>query len=168
MKTTTVPAQITTVEDRIAGSLSLSQLMLLASPIFIGSAIYVLFPPMLRLTYLKLAISFVIAVIFGILAIRVKGRIILLWAIVIFRYNLRPRFYIFNKNDQHLRDSKPVDRITEAEEVTEVKPIKTPLTPALPIPEVVRIESAIADPRANFGFKATRKGDLRVHITEIK
>src|SRR6266487_1064357 len=98
MKSSIVPAQITTVEDKVAGNLSLSQLLLLAAPVFIGSAIYIIFPPSLGAAAYKLAIVTIIGVIFGLLAIRIKGRIMLLWVITIARYNLRPRHYIYDKN----------------------------------------------------------------------
>ena len=40
MRTTVVPAQVTTVEDKIAGNLGLSQLLLLTLPVFGGSALF--------------------------------------------------------------------------------------------------------------------------------
>ncbi len=74
MKTTTVPAQVTTVEDKIAGSLTLSQLFLLIGPIFIASAIYLIIPPTMHLTIIKCGISFFIWLISGIMAIRAEGQ----------------------------------------------------------------------------------------------
>jgi len=52
MKTTTVPAQVTTVEDRLAGNLSLTQLLLLVCPVFVSCLIYVVFPPFIKNIYL--------------------------------------------------------------------------------------------------------------------
>ena len=63
----------------------------------------------------KIVVIVCFAVLCGTLAIRIKGKILLLWVVVILRYNLRPRFYVFNRNNEHLRDvSQPV----KAEEVT--------------------------------------------------
>src|SRR5437868_6746891 len=103
MKTTLVPAQITTVEDKIAGSLSLSQLILLCVPIFLGGAVYALFPPFLHLTLIKTLLVVLLVITFSLFSIRIKGKILLSWLIVIGRYNLRPSYYIYNKNDVHLR-----------------------------------------------------------------
>lgn len=169
MKTTMVPAQVTTVEDKIAGNISLQQLLLLSSPVFIGVAIYVLFPPMIKLNALKIAISCFVFIVFASMAIRIKGKLLLEWLVVIVRYNVRPRFYIFNKNDHYLRSSSKKVNEEESNKIEAKKhpKISLPHLPSLSTPEIVRIENAITDPRANFNFTA-RKGKLNVHITEIK
>jgi hypothetical protein len=89
MKTTTVPAQVTTVEDKIAGSLTLPQLFLLIAPIFVASAIYLIIPPVMHLTIIKCAISFFIWLTGGIMAIRLKDKIVLLWLVVLIHYAVR-------------------------------------------------------------------------------
>lgn len=168
MKSTMVPAQVTTVEDKIAGNLSLQQLLMLTSPIFIAAAIYVLIPPTLHLTAAKVVISLAIFVVFASMAIRIKGKLLVEWAVVIVRYNVRPRYFIFNKNDSYLRQSMNPELVEENDTETIKKPkTKTHHLPKLSVPELVRIESAITDPRANFNLQ-TRKGKLNVHITEIK
>lgn len=48
MKTTVVPAQITTVEDKIAGSLTFTQIIMLVIPLLTSTAIYVLILPSSR------------------------------------------------------------------------------------------------------------------------
>jgi len=45
MKVTVVPAQVTTVEDRIVGSLGFSQLVLIVTPVFIAAALFAVLPP---------------------------------------------------------------------------------------------------------------------------
>ena len=168
MKTTLVPAQVTTVEDKIAGSLSLSQLLLLCTPIFLGGAIYALFPPLLHLTLLKTGLFMLLAVIFSLLSIRIRGKILLSWLVVISRYNLRPRYYIYNKNEMHLRMAKAtIKTATEQKRPIERKK-SAPLLPKIPIPQMVKLQSAIADPRSKLNIRASRKGGLSVHITEIK
>src|ERR1035437_3790831 len=98
MKITVVPAQVTTVEDRVAGNLGFSQLILFAIPVFGGSLLYAALPPSMSASAYKLVIIGIVAVFNSVLAIRIKGKILLLWMIVLLRYNLRPRFYLFNKN----------------------------------------------------------------------
>jgi hypothetical protein len=170
MKSTTVPAQVTTVEDKIAGSFTLSQLFLLIGPIFIASAIYLIIPPTMHLTIFKCGISFLIWLISGIMAIRVKGKIVLLWMVVLTQYAIRPRYYIFNKNDMYLRkattDIEPdqPDNAEDKEEVATTNRLADVLTPL----ERIQLETVMADPRAKLHFKTNRKGDLRVHITEVK
>lgn len=168
MKTTIVPAQITTVEDKVAGNLSFTQLLLMTIPVFLDGALFVLFPPLFKLTPLKLTIGVVLAVVCMLLSIRIKGKILLTWIAVITRYNVRPRHYIFNKNDLHLRDYEQKSNqsvISQKQRVT--KAPETPKPLPIPTPEMVRLESAVTDPRSKFHFKAT-KGGLRVYIREVK
>src|SRR5665213_3181374 len=101
MKVTVVPAQVTTVEDRIAGRLGLSQIMLLITPIFVGSALYAVLPPLMNSSPYKLVIIITIMLICSSLAIRIKGKILLLWLIVVLRYRLRPSYYAVSYT--HLR-----------------------------------------------------------------
>jgi hypothetical protein len=168
MRSTVVPAQVTTVEDRIAGSLGLSQLLLLAVPIFGGSALFVVLPPFFNYAVYKVVMIVCFAVLCGLLAIRVKGKLLLFWLIAIVRYNSRPRFYVFNKNSGHLRDGTPKAQGDEVEESTEKKKKILPRLPQLSTPELVQIEDIIANPQANLHFRTNRKGELSVHITEVK
>lgn len=167
MKSTIVPAQITTVEDKVAGSLSLSQLLLLAAPAFIGTAVYIVLPPMGKMSIYKIIMVAVIALASGLLAIRIKGKILLLWAIILLRYNLRPRYHVFDKNDTHLRDTElPTAEVADSQTVAD-EPTAEPL-PALSVAEAVRLESLMADPKANVQFLTDKKGALRVHFNEVK
>jgi len=103
MKISVVPAQITTVEDKIAGNLTFIQIVLLIIPLVLGTLVYVVVPPGSHLSVLKLSIICLIFAVFGLLALRVKGRTIADWLIILLRYNLRPRIYIFTKNDPTTR-----------------------------------------------------------------
>lgn len=167
MKSTVVPAQITTVEDRIAGNLTFSQLILMITPVFISGIIFTFVPPFMSLRGIKLIICLGIAIVCLTLAIRIKGRILLLWIGILGKYNLRPRHYIFNKNDVHLRG------YTEAKtepEIKQHKQVRKKSLPRIRIPVLQRVwaETVVADPRAQLEFRTNRKGELRVHIQEIK
>ncbi len=168
MKTTMVPAQVTTVEDKIAGNLSLSQLLLLCTPIFLSGAVYALFPPFLKLTALKTVIFTLFVIGFGLLSIRIKGKILMSWIIVISRYNLRPRYFIFDKNDSSLREAKLPTRAAINSAKPKAAKKMQPKLPKIPLPQVIKLQSAIADPRSKLSYKTSRKGGLSVHITEIK
>ena len=168
MKLTVVPAQVTTVEDKVAGNLSFTQLLLLTMPVFVDGAFFVLFPPLFKLTALKLIIGVILAVICLMLAIRIKGKLLLTWIVVIGRYNVRPRYYIFNKNDSYLRKvDNQANQLPDSQDKVIAGPTVSHKTPLIPTPEMVRLETAVADPRAKFHFKAT-KGRLRVYINEVK
>lgn len=168
MKTTVVPAQITTVEDKIAGNLTFSQLILLTTPVFLAGAIFALLPPFMNLRGYKLVLVASIAAVCMTMAIRIKGRILLSWIGVLGTYNLRPRYYTFNKNDRHLRDA---ESITPKPEVTSsiAKAKKKTFQPiSISMDKLVLAEEIAKDPRAKLEFRTTKKGELRVHIQEIK
>ena len=167
MKTTTVPAQITTVEDRFAGGLSLTQLLLLVTPVFINGIIYLLFPPFLKVSMLKVGMSSLIFTSFGIMAIRIRGKIIAVWLSLVMSYRNRPRYYLFNKNDLSHRKLETAKAEFEAKEaVVEAVQLRSSLN--LATHDLIRLETAIADPRSNFNFKQSKNGVLSVHITEIQ
>lgn len=168
MKTTVVPAQITTVEDKIAGNLNFTQLLLLTAPIFLSGAIFAFLPPLMNFRGYKLILCASLVFVCMTLAIRIKGRILLQWIAVIARYNLRPRYFIFNKNNSYLRNIVEL----KPEQSAEPKTVKEYSFQVLPkklisTPEMVRLETAVADPRSNFHLRVG-KGGLRVHIKEVK
>lgn len=168
MRTTTVPAQITTVEDKIVGEISIAQLLLLVVPVFGSVAIFVLLPPFYSSSPYKIVLIVCLAVISGALAIRIKGKILLTWLLIMVRYHARPRYYLLNKNDTYLRAlPKPEPAEPTAEEV---KPEKQKLLhlPKLSTAELVEVEQLITNPEANLHFITDKKGDLRVHITEVR
>ena len=107
MKVTVVPAQVTTVEDRIIGNLGFSQVLLLIVPVFFGAGLFALLPPMMGGALYKYMTLAVLGFICAILSIRIKGRIIASWLTTILRYNLRPKYYLFNKNTVALRKEYP-------------------------------------------------------------
>jgi hypothetical protein len=129
MKTTVVPAQITTVEDKIAGSLNFIQIILLVFSLIIGTAFYGLIPPKLHLSTLKIVLIGLEFVVLGTLALRYKGRILADWLVVYLRYKARPRVYLFDKNDitaRHLPIS--ISKSREAEILAEEKPTRNNVT----------------------------------------
>jgi PrgI family protein len=169
MKSTTVPAQVTTVEDKIAGNLNLSQLLLLAASVFVGFGLYIVIPPGMKFSIVKVVLCLLVMLVFASLAIKVKGRILALWIGTILRYNLRPRYYIFNKNDAYLRDSEvdTTDKTEKAEKSPTETKSRQPLF-EIPMTKLVQLETAMADPTAQLAFETNKKGGLHVRITEIK
>lgn len=167
MRTTVVPAQVTTVEDKIVGQLGLSQMLLLTIPIFGGSAAFVILPPFFSYAIYKIVIIFCLVVISGLLAIRIKGKILLTWIIIALSYNFRPRYYVFNKNTEHLRYEKLRGKLTDevSSAIDQTKIYDT--TNTLSIPERFAAERIIEDPQANVHFKTNRKGELKVYVTEV-
>lgn len=104
MRTTVIPAQITTVEDKIAGNLNLAQILLLLGSLFIAVFIYAVLPAKLQFSLYKLPLIILGFITCATLALRIKGRIVLNWLFILAGYYLRPGYYVANKNDIYLRD----------------------------------------------------------------
>lgn len=169
MKSTIVPAQITTVEDKIAGSLSLSQLILLAAPMFFDGVVYIIFPPGLKFVLYKVVLSIIVALLFASMAIRVKGKILLLWVMVIAKYNLRPRYYVFNKNDTHLRrNGREYLQFEEAPESVEESIASDQKRIEIALHELAQMDRMLTDRRASLAIKPAKKGGLHVTLTEVE
>ncbi len=168
MRTTIIPAQITTVEDRIAGNLNLTQIILLLIPLFITTFIYTVLPVTLHLTLYKLPLIFLAFIVCAILALRIKQRVVLQWIIILLRYNLRPRYFIFNKNDVSFRNvilSEPKLKTKATSQKVAKENIKL-VSPN--IADLIKLEQLIINPKANINFKFAKNGGINVGITEEK
>jgi hypothetical protein len=167
MKRSIVPAQITTVEDRVLGNLNPYQAALISLPLIFGVLFYAALPPHFHLKLYKICLIAGLELAGAILSIRVNDQMLIFWLITRLRYNLRPRYYVYNKNDAYLRN------IPEFTSVATVK--KAPREDAKPskiheiiVGDAVRIEEIMADKRVNLRFKITRNGRLHVVANEIK
>lgn len=168
MKVTVVPAQVTTVEDRIIGNLGFSQMLLMIVPVFIGAALFAVLPPAMGSSVYKYTIMGILALVCCVLAIRIKGKILALWLVTILRYNLRPKYYLFNKNTFAYREQY-VSKQSESEEQAEAVKIKQSVSiPKLSLPETAKVLATIDNPAANLRFETTKKGGLNVRLTEIE
>ncbi len=169
MRTTIVPAQVTTVEDRIAGKLGLSQLLLLITPIFGGSAIFVILPPFFTYAVYKVVLIVCVASLSALLAIRIKGKILLFWTITLLRYSTRPKYYLFNKNSAHTREIVPAAEMNDEASEETARQSTLPLRKInLTTAERIQIEHLLTDPATNVHFTTNKKGELNVHLTEIQ
>lgn len=169
MKSTVVPAQVTTVEDRIMGNLGFSQLVLIVLPVFIGAGLFVFLPPLMKGSLYKYIVIASISLVACILAIRIRNKIILLWLITILRFNLRPKYYLFDKNTSSLRE----EYRNAAQEADESKAVEddeqaAAVIPALELYQTAQVLAAIDDPARKLRFETTKKGGLHVRLTEIQ
>ena len=168
MKMTVVPAQVTTVEDRIIGNLGFSQMLLLIIPVFASAGLFALLPPFMGSAVYKYVIMGTLALICCILAIRIKGKILAFWLVTILRYNVRPKYYLFNKNTTALRQEFAAVVETQTESTTNEAKKERTARPRLNTPETAKVLATIENPAARFRFETTRKGGLNVRLTEIE
>ena len=167
MKVTVVPAQVTTVEDKIMGSLGLSQLLLLIAPVFIGGGCYIFLPPFSDFHPYKYLLVGVVAVLCVLLAIRIKGKLVASWIIVLLRYNLRPRLYVFNKNTAMFREQYE-DVAPTKETATKEEAETNYHIPKLDFHTAAKVRDLIDNPERRLRFESTKKGGLYVRLTEIE
>ena len=167
MKFTIVPAKVTTVEDRIAGNLSVIQMALLALPVFGGSFLFAILPPFMDGALYKYVLLGLLVVVSGLLAIRIKGKILLSWLLIIVRYNLRPSLYVYDKRTLYGREV--VKASTKNKEAVEkkAKERKAKL-PSVSVADTARIMKLIDHPAANLRFEVSKKGGLNVRYTQIE
>lgn len=167
MKTTVVPAQITTVEDRIAGNFTFAQIFLLIVALIFGTIVYVLVPPAMHLGSIKMVLIIFQFIVFGGLAIRINGKIVAEWLTVYSRYTKRPRRYVFTKNDETGRDNfvtvkKPVVVPSETLPKPKVAPIDIPLS------DQSRVDHMLTNPSLTLSFELAKKGGIDVSIAPVK
>jgi hypothetical protein len=164
MRSTVVPAQITTVEDRIAGSLTFPQIILLVSSLIFGAAIYAILMPKLHYANYKMAIIVLQFAFFGSLSLRFNGKILADWLIVFLRYRARPRRYIFTKNDLTHRNvifetEVKTNTAIEEKEKTEVKEVNK-----LSMLEQIKFDRIFKDEDLSISFKLAKKGGFDVTV----
>lgn len=168
MKTTVVPAQITTVEDRIAGNLTLPQIVLLIIPLLISTVIYACLPVKMHFNLTKYILIGWQFLFFGLLAVRFRGKIVADWLVIYSRFKLRPRQYIFTKNDLTGRDIEIViskESLVE-ETQSEEKPQTVPVL--LSLKEKIKIDRLMANPAFSISFKLGKKGGFDVSLKPVK
>lgn len=171
MKVRSIPAQITTVEDKIAGNLNFTQIFLLMLPVFWLMIVYTLFAPYMQFAWYKLPIILVIGVTCVILSIRIKNKLILNWLVILLQYNLRARYYIFNKNDSYLR-TMDIISLDKTKRRTHAKSFNREEKRALSAPvsfgDLARLEGLLANPKYSFSIKTQKKGALYVAFEQNK
>lgn len=168
MKVTVVPAQVTTVEDRIIGNLGLSQVLILVVPVFASALLFAVLPPAMGSAAYKYVIMVIIVLLACILAIRIKGKILALWLVTVLRYNVRPKYYLFDKNTSAFRQDYPPIIIPKVDKKTDTTEKKQSARPRLNTPETAKVLAVIENPAAKFRLEANKKGGLNVRLTEIE
>src|SRR5690606_23057500 len=95
-----LPAQVTTVGDRVAGNLTIAQLLILMAGFGLMTLVYLLMAPKYHFSPAKIVSLAVIALTFGPLAVRIFDKIVAEWLVLLIRYALRPRRYVFTNSDR--------------------------------------------------------------------
>lgn len=167
MRSQVIPAQITTVEDKIAGNFSLMQIMLLLMPVLIATFIYAFLPPTMTFVIYKLVLASIFAVLSITLAIRVKGRIIASWLVVLVRYNARPKYYVYNKNSATYREVLKPKIQAAAIDTSIVKKAVSKQVNTPDIKDVLKLRHLLDTTDFNLTYRSGKKGGLNVAFEKI-
>lgn len=175
MRTTVIPAQITTVEDKIIGNLTIAQIILLLIPTIWAAIVYTVLPPVFLLTWYKVLFFLLILVVCLTLCLRIKGKIILHWVNIILRFNLRPRYYIFDKNDATTRELYLPEFKKAKRELFRFSFRKEEIKKGLHIPaesfsekDLIKLKDFLYNPKYSVSVKPDQKGVLYVTLEQIK
>jgi hypothetical protein len=164
MKTTIIPAQITTVEDKIAGKLSLTQILILMVPVFWAGMVYIILAPRMALVLYKVALALPILIVSFVLSLRIDDKLVINWITLLLRYNNRPKYFVFNKNDSFLRSlDLPVLKNKLSKFVRFAKSRKKVVTHYGVMDQI-----AFEKDKENITFKTNGKGGLNVIFDQIK
>lgn len=151
MKISIVPAEMTSIRDRIIGNLNMSQVILLALPLVVVIVIYIFAPPFSKLSFLKIVIGTLLMLINGILSINIEGKLILEHLRILISFFNRPRIY--------LNTIKGLDKESEIIEISEV-----PESSILPPPIVDRKKIFNPTKKDKIIFNLGKKGVLNAKV----
>ena len=90
MKTAIVPAQVTTIEDRIAGNFTIAQFMIFMLALGAATLLYLLMAPTYHFNPGKTVAIVTTLTLIAPLAIRIQGKIVADWLIILSRFLRRP------------------------------------------------------------------------------
>lgn len=168
MKTRAIPAQITTVEDRIAGNLNLTQIILLMLPVFWLMVVYAVLPQTMRLTMYKIPLIILVTVVSSVLALRIKGKVMIHWLVILLKFNTRPMYYVYDKNESFMRDiALPVFKKRQRRLLPRTKVIEEKKSiQVLSFADLIRLEDFVSNPKISFSVKTDRKGGLNVAVEQ--
>ena len=165
MKATAIPAQITTVEDRIAGNLSMTQIILLVIPLFIAAAVYFILPPFGHFNLYKVILTLFTGLVFGLLAFRLKEKLVIDWLRLRLRYEIRPRTYVYSRLNKPSEDNYEV---REDKKISEPNKVPAPRPHLLLESSELSLTMSLLQSSAHaVTFKISKKGGLDVQVGEV-
>lgn len=170
MRVSVVPAQVTTVEDRIIGCLGFMQILVLVSAIVCGAGVFVVLPPMMGEAWYKYGIIAAVLVVGSTLSIRVRGVILAHWVSIIVRYNQRPMYYVADKNTTAYRQrGKDIDIDDQAHMPAHAPPrtVSRRQSVHLDVSARAKARAVIDDPAAHIRIATDKKGGVHVRITQV-
>lgn len=162
MRSTIIPAQITTVEDTIAGTVTIKQLVLLVNPVVLAILFYMVIPPFFQFSLAKVLFAILYAIGSVLLAIKVKERLVFEWIQIFTIYFMRPKHFIYNKNTRSFRKETIVTQKKEVKKPRPVRKVQVPISSYFTF-----FERLANHPNFRVSFIPVRKGGFKVAVYEI-
>jgi len=124
-------------------------------------------PPKMIFSWYKIGLSIIFTIFFITLAIRIKGRIIANWLVVLLTYNLRPKYYLFDKNDLTYREVIKPKFKKEVQKVTAKAIKKHSIVNKPNIHNVLQLNHFLDTVNFNLVYRTGKKGGLNVAFEKI-
>jgi len=124
MRISIVPAEMTSVKDKIIGNLEIKQILLLVCPLIFAIFTYLAIPPFNKTNSLKIILFIIFSFISSILSINISGELVLEIINNGFKYLIRPKIHlstIKNLEDEILEDLKNNEISMENSRPPEIK-----------------------------------------------
>lgn len=169
MKTNVIPSQITTIEDRVLGSLTVSQALILGADALVVLILYPVLSLFLASLVYKLLILIPIASMGLSLSVRLRGMLLYSWLLLIAHYGMRPRYYAFQKQASRLENIPPQSSMSTTSMATpddSTKTTRPTLCMPLGIDELIRLEHYLGLAGSREIYKFTKKGRPYVTTSE--
>lgn len=147
MRHAVVPAQITTLEDRLTANLTVTQAALIIGAIIADGFIFAFVDPVFKVAVPKTVVAAFATVFFLSLALRVKEKLVLHWTGLMMNYLLRPRIYILGKQSAAGDNLFNLGKVAKPET----------LVPPLPVRDLQYLSGKV-----DVSFKFTRNGRISV------
>lgn len=167
MRTRVIPAQITTVEDKIAGNLSVNQVLILLTPVVLSSIVFMLLPPVMTFVHYKLVIAILLMLGCSILAIRIKERIVLQWLLVIGRYQKRPTYYVFSKTDTLHRPQYTIQETLNLDTHASATAKTGHISQTINIKDTLRLDDWLITHGLELRYQTQKNGGLNVAVEKV-
>ena len=94
MRISIVPAEMTSIQDKIIGDLNMNQVILLSTPLIFTILVYLFIPPFSKLSLLKMILCSISIISLAILSIKIDGKILLEHLKILISFFNRPRIYL--------------------------------------------------------------------------
>ena len=100
------------------------------------------------------------------LSLRIKDKVVINWLSILLKFNLRPQFYVFNKNDIYQRDVfLPAVKKTHGYAVLKKE---TKVTSGHISKDLIKLKRYLRNPNYALSLKPNKKGGLYVALNQIQ